>query len=81
MPVDQGNIDLNPREGACRRQSPEAATENDDAWSIDGCHNGRCAQNRAGAHATLMTLSSLTDASRPSVPVWPGEGTCVPALL
>src|SRR6516165_7986303 len=39
--------------------------------------NGR---RRAGARATLMTLSSSTGASRPSLPVSFGEGICVPKI-
>jgi hypothetical protein len=38
------------------------------------------ARNRADARATLMTLSSSTSASRPSVPVSLGEGICVPTI-
>ena len=38
------------------------------------------ARSRAGARATLMTLSSSTGASRPRVPVPLGEGICVPKI-
>src|SRR5262249_39813471 len=57
VPVDQSDVERNPRKGARRRQSPEATTENDDARSIDGRHNGRCRMDRSGSRATMPRMA------------------------
>jgi len=45
-PIDQSDVARNLQEGARRSIIPEAAAKNDDAWSIDGCHRGRCGADR-----------------------------------